>query len=81
VPIPQSLALELSAHVAKWRAETVLANELGRQLAPRRLETAMQRARTEVPGLPPNLRYHDLRHFFASLLIAGGSDVKSFRLG
>ena len=33
--IPQSLALELSAHVAKWSAEGfVLVNEGGHQLAP-----------------------------------------------
>jgi len=34
VPIPQSMALELSAHVSRWQAESVLVNELGRQLAP-----------------------------------------------
>lgn len=29
-----------------------------------------------MPVLPPNFPYQHLRHFFASLLIAGGSDVK-----
>ncbi len=29
-----------------------------------------------VPGLPPEFRFHDLRHYFASLLIADGLDVK-----
>jgi integrase len=29
-----------------------------------------------VAGLPPNFRYHDLRHYFASMLIASGADVK-----
>jgi integrase len=33
-------------------------------------------ARAKVPGLPPNIRYQDLRHYFASLLIASGADVK-----
>jgi integrase len=29
-----------------------------------------------IPGLPETFSFHDLRHFFASMLIAGGADVK-----
>jgi integrase len=76
IPIPGSLAAELSAHVARWRAETVLTNEIGRQLSPWTLERAMRSARTKVAGLAAGFRYHDTRHYFASLLIASGADVK-----
>ena len=29
-----------------------------------------------MPGLPAGFRYHDLRHYLASLLIADGADAK-----
>ncbi len=29
------------------------------------------------PGLPEGFRFHDLRHYFASLLIAEGVDIKT----
>lgn len=37
----------------------------------------MRKARGEVKGLLARFRYHDLRHYFASLLIADGADVKT----
>ena len=76
VPIPQSLALELSARVARSRADTLLTDLFGNQLAPWTLERAIRAARVKVPGLPPTFRYHDLRHYLASMLIASGGDVK-----
>jgi hypothetical protein len=33
-------------------------------------------ARLKVPGLPPEFCYQDLRHYYASLLIAARLDVK-----
>lgn len=79
IPIPQSLALTLSAHVARTGAETLLVNEYGRQLHPRSLEDAFFKARAAVPGLPVGFRFHDGRQYFASLLVAGGADVKVVR--
>ncbi|GAA1977606.1 site-specific integrase [Nocardioides panacihumi] len=78
VPIPQSLALELSAHVAATsrRGEWMLSNMWGEQLAPWTLERAIRTARAKVPALPPTFRFHDLRHYLASMLIASGADVK-----
>lgn len=76
IPIPATLSAELSAQVASWPAETLLTNESGGQLSPTSLEVAMRAARAKVEDLPEGFRFHDLRHYFASLLIASGSDVK-----
>jgi integrase len=76
IPIPATLAAELSAQVASWPAPTILTNESGGPLSPTSLEVALRAARAKVPGLAPNFRYQDLRHYFASLLIASSTDVK-----
>ena len=76
VPIPQSLALELSARVVRSGADTLLTDLFGNQLAPWTLERAIRAARVKVPGLPPTFRYHDLKLYLASMLIASGADVK-----
>jgi integrase len=37
----------------------------------------MRKARSEVQSLPAGFRYHDLRHYFGSLLVASDADVKT----
>jgi integrase len=78
VPIPHDLALELSAHVAEHSrgSQWVLVNEWGQQLTPWTLERAWTAAKQKVPGVPTDLRFHDLRHYLASMLIDSGASVK-----
>ena len=76
IPIPADLALLLSAHVAKFSTEWLMTNEAGDQLGPWQLQRAFRAARAQVTDLPDGFRFHDLRHYFASLLIAAGLDVK-----
>jgi integrase len=76
IPIPNDLALELNLVPAKWGSPTFVVGAWGRPVAPYTIETAWRTARATVPGLPEGFRIHDLRHYFASLLIASGLDVK-----
>jgi integrase len=55
----------------------VFANRLGRRLDGSALRRRFERAR-DAAGLRP-LRFHDLRHTYGSLLIAGGVDLASVK--
>jgi integrase len=78
VPVPASLVERCSVQIAAYgRYVTLLTGEDECQLSPWAIERAMRKARSEVKGLPAGFRYHDLRHYFASLLIASGGDVKT----
>jgi integrase len=55
----------------------VFASRLGRRLDPSALRRRFERAR-DAAGLEP-LRFHDLRHTYGSLLVAGGIDLPSVK--
>jgi integrase len=62
---------------AYGRNETLLTGEDQGQLSPWAIQRAMRKARSEVNCLPAGFRYHDLRQYFARLLIASGGDVET----
>ena len=67
------------SHAFSAPAEHLFRSEWADQLAPRVLDRAFRNARAEVVKtheLDAAFRYHDLRHYYASLLIASGADVK-----
>ena len=54
----------------------LVTNEIMLPSTPRAIDRAVRGARGSVDGLPECFRFHDLRQYFASILIAAGLDVK-----
>ena len=76
VPIPLDLTLLLSSALANSHGVGFVVDEYRNQASPWTIQRAMRDARGTVPDLPADFRFQDLRHYFASLLIADGLDVK-----
>lgn len=77
IPIPTDLALELNRVPAEWGSDTLVVGAFGRAVAPYTIETAFRKARATIADLPVGFRVHDLRHYYASLLISEGLDIKT----
>jgi integrase len=85
VPMPGVVATSLAAHLARYRSGTaglVFTNRAGDPLQRSGFGDMWRRVATAA-ALPAWATFHDLRHFYASLLIAKGCSVKSVqhRLG
>ncbi|CAL4859676.1 site-specific integrase [Microbacterium sp. MM2322] len=77
IPIPIELAVMLNANPVRWGSDTIVVGAFGRPVAPYTIEQAFAAVRGAIEGLPGGFRIHDLRHYFASLLIAAGLDIKT----
>jgi integrase len=81
VPLPDqaAAALERLSRRGEFTApdDYVFANRFGRRLDPSALRRRFERAR-DAATLEP-LRFHDLRHTYGSLLVAGGIDLPSVK--
>lgn len=78
VPLPEVVGTALAAHLAQYpagRGELIFRTPSGGRLQRNRFSETWKSARQEV-GAPEWATFHDLRHFYASLLIRHGESVK-----
>jgi integrase len=75
IPIPNEMAHLLAEAVRLGNGVHLVSDQWGDAAGPWTIERAVRAARSQV-GLPDDFRFHDLRHYFASLLIASRLDVK-----
>ena len=76
--MPEVVSSSLAAHLARYRPgqyRLVFTSRTGNPLRRNTLGSMWRRA-GPVAGLPEWATFHDLRHFYASLLIAKGCSVK-----
>lgn len=75
VPIPGSLAEELSRRVGKGRSNTFVQDVYGGTITPSRLQANLRNAAATVEGIGEGFKFHSLRHYYASMLIGRGLDI------
>ncbi len=78
IPMPETVSAALAAHLAghaRGPEGLIFTNALGAPLRRSAVGTMWHRAATKAE-LPRGATFHDLRHFYASLLIAAGCSVK-----
>ncbi|MGJ9371807.1 site-specific integrase [Nesterenkonia sp. CF4.4] len=74
IPIADELSLELSRYVDTGFTDTFVQSAYGQRITPTRLQVHVSQ-KAERLGFYEGFRFHDLRHFYASALIAAGLDV------
>jgi len=79
IPIPSELSLLLGWSSRQFdEPATIVTDEAGRQTTPWAVERAWRAAKV-VAKLPEEFRFHDLRHFYASMLIDAGLSVQAVK--
>lgn len=80
VPVADAVLAELSEHVREYPPGEgfLFTNAAGAPLRRTRFDEVWRSAlRRSADALPANVKFHDLRHYFASLLIRQGASVKA----
>ena len=85
LPLPNVVLDALASHLAKYPPPAdglVFTNDAGKPIRRNRLSDLLRTA-VDHAEVPPDARFHDLRHHYASLLIRHGESVKTVqaRLG
>jgi integrase len=78
IPVPEVVLQALSAHVASYpagRDEVIFTSQRRAQVSDRSAGHMWRKA-AQRAGLPQSATWHDLRHFYASVLIRAGESVK-----
>jgi integrase len=71
------MTLVLAAHVQQFSSDWLMTDELGHQMGPWQVQRAFRAARATLGDLPEGFRFHDCRHYYGSMLIASGLDIKT----
>jgi integrase len=83
LPLPETVAAAVAEHLRRWPPAASDAQDAllvrtvtGRPVWPRTFHSRIWRTATTGAGLP-GVRFHQLRHFYASALIRAGESVKT----
>ncbi|KAA8889889.1 site-specific integrase [Nocardia colli] len=77
VPMPQELTDMLKASVDARPGRNMVCDELCKPVSPWTLARHFRAAKAGIPSLPSKFSFQDLRHYYASLLIRRGADIKT----
>jgi integrase len=86
IPLPLIVVDSIAAHLAEYEPgdlRTIFSGDRGEPLRRNRFSERVWRPAVARAGLRPGTRFHDLRHYYASLLIRYGESVETVqaRLG
>lgn len=77
IPVARDLVNRLASYATGDPRRRLVRSPYGREISRTQVGVAWREVRDRVEGLPRGFRVHDLRHYYASLLIAQGLDVKT----
>ncbi|MFI7001567.1 tyrosine-type recombinase/integrase [Nocardia sp. NPDC050175] len=77
MPVPPELVAMLEESARTFPGENLVCDEFGKPVSPWVIGWHLRAAKAKVPGLPEEFSFQDFRHFYASLLIRRGADIKA----